>query len=331
MQPFQYLKPANMADALAAMLTSASRAKQVLAGGTTLIDLMKLNVMRPDVLIDIGGLAELTGIDTSGDREMSFGALARMSDVANDPIILARYPVLSEALLKAASSQLRNVATLGGNIMQRSRCAYFRGDAYPCNKKNPGSGCAAIEGLNRGHAVLGGSEACISAFPGDLAIALVALDAQVDVQSLRTHRTMLMADLHRLPGGRPDIETELAPDELITRIRIPHSELGKASAYHKVRDRESFAFALASAAVALKLDGPRVLDARIVLGGVATKPWRSRAAEENLIDQFLTEDSARKVGQIAMQGAQARRHNVFKIELGAETVAEALMIAGKRA
>jgi xanthine dehydrogenase YagS FAD-binding subunit len=239
--------------------------------------------------------------------------------------------LLSEALWRAASQQLRNMATLGGNLLQRTRCSYFRDTQFPCNKRVPGSGCSAIDGLNRGHALLGGSEHCIAVYPGDWAIALVAMDAVVDTQSPRGLRTIAVADLHRQPGDTPHIETALAPDELILRTRVPASRLGRASTYQKVRDRESYAFALASAAVALMLDGETIQDARITLGGVATVPWRAHDAEQSLIGRKLTEDAARKAGRIAFAGAKTQPQNAFRVPLGIETVADALLIAKGRA
>jgi xanthine dehydrogenase YagS FAD-binding subunit len=226
---------------------------------------------------------------------------------------------------------LRNMATLGGNLLQRTRCTYFRDTQFPCNKREPGSGCSAIDGLNRGHALLGGSDHCIAVYPGDWAIALVAMDAVIDTQSPRGLRTIAVADLHRRPDDTPHIETALAPDELILRTRVPASRLGRASTYQKVRDRESYAFALVSAAVALQLDGEMVRDARIALGGVATVPWRARDAEQSLIGQSLTEDASREAGRIAFAGAKAQPSNAFRVRLGIETVADALTIAKGRA
>jgi xanthine dehydrogenase YagS FAD-binding subunit len=292
---------------------------------------MKLNVEAPTTVVDLTGLSELATFDTSGTGELVFGALAPMSDVAADPRLVRDYPALSESLWRAASQQLRNMATVGGNLLQRTRCAYFRGgEPYACNKRNPGSGCAAIGGLDRGHAVLGGSTSCIAVYPGDWAVALVAFDAQVDMLSPRGERTIALEALHREPGTTPHIETTLAPDELIVRIRVPTTPLGRASTYHKIRDRESYAFALASAAVALHMDGDTVRDARVALGGVATHPWRARSAERALVGRTLNDATARAAGDEAFADAKAGRDNGFKIELGARTVADALMIAKGR-
>lgn len=331
MHPFTYTKPRTIAAAVSAV-ADGGPATRFIAGGTTLYDLMKLNVETPKTVVDLTGLYDLAAFDTSGTRELVFGALAPMSDVAADPRLVRDYPALSESLWRAASQQLRNMATVGGNLLQRTRCAYFRGgEPYACNKRNPGSGCAAIGGLDRGHAVLGGSSSCIAVYPGDWAVALVAFDAQVDTLSPRGERTMALESLHREPGSTPEIETTLAPDELIVRIRVPATPLGRASTYHKIRDRESYAFALASAAIALEMDGDIVREARVALGGVATRPWRARQAERALAGRTLDDVTARAAGDAAFADARAGRDNAFKIELGARTVADALMIAKGRA
>jgi xanthine dehydrogenase YagS FAD-binding subunit len=330
MRPFTYTRPASAAEAVRA-IAAGGPGTRFLAGGTTLYDLMKLNVEMPTNIIDINALGELSGFDTSGSNELVFGALARMSDVAADPRLVREYPALSESLWRAASQQLRNMASVGGNLLQRTRCAYFRGgEPFACNKRKPGSGCAASDGINRGHALLGGSDSCIAVYPGDWAIALVAFDAKVDVLGPDGERMIALEELHRTPGTTPDIETVLEPGELILRIRVPVTPLGRASTYHKIRDRESYAFALASAAVALWMDGDTVRDARIAIGGLATRPWRTRAAEQTLIGRRLTAQSARSAGDTALRGASASKDNSFRIELGARTVADALMIASKR-
>lgn len=331
MRPFTYAKVSSPEDAVRAIASPGSGAR-FLAGGTTLYDLMKLNVEVPSVVVDVNSIKELSGFDTSGHNELVFGALARMSDVAADARLVREYPALSESLWRAASQQLRNMASLGGNLLQRTRCAYFRGgEPFACNKRKPGSGCAAQEGINRGHALLGGSEACIAVYPGDLATALVAFDASVDVLGPHGQRTIPVEQLHREPGMTPDIETVLEPDELILRIRVPVTRLGRASTYHKIRDRESYAFALASAAVALDMNGDTVREARIAIGGLATRPWRAREAERILVGTTLNSQTARTAGDAALQGAKAGRDNRFRIELGARTVADAVMIAKQRA
>jgi len=328
---FSYARPATAAAAVRA-LADGGPGTRLLAGGTTLYDLMKLDIETPAALIDVSRLRELSAFDTGGPRELVFGAMAHMSDVAADARLVRDYPAISESLWRAASQQLRNMATLGGNLLQRTRCAYFRGgDTFPCNKRRPGSGCSAIGGLDRGHAVLGGSSACIAVYPGDFAVALAAFDAQVDTLSSRGERTIPIESLHREPGTTPQIETTLAPDELILRIRVPVTPLGRGSTYLKIRDRESYAFALSSAAVALVLDDDIVRDARVALGGVATRPWRVRDAERSLVGRPLTDATARAAGDTALAGARPGRDNGFKIELGARTVAVALMIAKGRA
>lgn len=331
MQPFTYTRAGTVEDAVRAV-ASGGPGTRVLAGGTTLYDLMKLNIETPNRVVDITGLKDLDRIDIGGPSELVFGALARMSDVASHPQIVAGYPAISESLWRAASQQLRNMATLGGNLLQRTRCAYFRGgEPFACNKRKSGSGCAAQQGIDRGHALLGGSEACIAVYPGDLAIALVAFDAKIDLLGPDGQRTIAVEELHREPGATPDIETTLKPGELILRIRVPRTIMGRASTYHKIRDRESYAFALASAAVALHMDGDTVREARIAIGGLATRPWRARGAEQILAGKTLTSRTAREAGDVALEGARPGHDNAFRIELGARTVADALMIAKQRA
>jgi xanthine dehydrogenase YagS FAD-binding subunit len=329
MRPFRYVTPATTGEAIHT-LSSARGKPRLLAGGTTLVDLMKLDVEQPDLLVDITRIRQLREIHTDGNT-LSFGALAHMSDVADHPVIKRDYPILSEALWRAASQQLRNMATLGGNLLQRTRCAYFRDTQFACNKRAPGSGCSAIGGVNRGHALLGVSPHCIAAYPGDWAVALIAMDGFVETLSPRGTRTIRIADLHREPGATPEIEHVLAHDEMSVRTSIPASPLGKASTYLKIRDRESYAFALTSAAVALSMEGELVRDARIALGGVATVPWRARAAEQTLIGKTLDNTTARHAATLAFTPAQTTLQNAFRVPLGINTVVEALMIAKARA
>ena len=336
MRAFSYVRPETPQDAIEAHVAAGAAARYI-AGGTTLYDLMKLGVERPAHLIDVTALRGLDTVDTDDDG-LRFGALTPMSVVANHPVIVRDYPVLAESLFRAASEQLRNMATVGGNLLQRTRCMYFRNGAgststvgvYPCNKRKPGSGCAAMGGVDRGQAVLGASASCNAVSPGDWPVALTALDASIEVMGPTGARTMPVVDLYRLPGDTPHLEFTLTPGELITAIVVPKTRAGRRSTYHKIRDRESYAFALASAAVAIDLDGERIRQARIALGGVATRPWRAVAAEQMLAGQRLTHALALAVGRAAFEGASAGRQNGFKVELGARTVADALMVALRR-
>jgi xanthine dehydrogenase YagS FAD-binding subunit len=329
MHPFRHVMPMTTDEAVHILATAAGKPR-LLAGGTTLVDLMKLHVEQPDLLIDITRISQLREMRVDGDT-LVFGALVHMSDVADHPVIRRDYPILSEALWRGASQQLRNMATLGGNLLQRTRCAYFRDTQFFCNRRAPGSGCAALDGLNRGHALLGTSAQCIATYPGDWAVALVAMDAWVDTLSPRGMRTVRVSELHRQPGETPQIENVLAPDEMIIRTCVPASMIGKASTYLKIRDRESYAFALTSAAVALSMDGDRVREARIALGGVATVPWRAREAEQSLIGRTLDDAGARAAGELAFAGALTRPQNAFRVPLGISTVVQALLIAKGRA
>ena len=332
MQPFSYLRPATAQEAVDAFVGAGAGARFI-AGGTTLYDLMKLDIERPRQVIDITAIAGLDRIETDAADRLRFGALAPMSAVAADRVVLRDYPVLAEALSKAASQQLRNMATVGGNLLQRTRCMYFRNGAngvYPCNKREPGSGCAAIGGLDRGQAVLGVSAACTAVSPGDWPVALVALDARIEILGPAGTRVLPVAELYRLPGDTPQLEFNLAAGEMVAAIVVPKTAAGRSSTYHKIRDRESYAFALASAAVALEMSGERVERARIALGGVATRPWRAVEAEQLLAGQRLTPALALAAGRAAFQGARPGRHNGFKLELGARTVADALRIAADR-
>jgi xanthine dehydrogenase YagS FAD-binding subunit len=331
MQPLRYTRARSATEAVE-LHAAARGAARYIAGGTTLYDLMKLTIERPVHLIDIAGLEGGDRIDTDGDR-LVFGAGALMADVAEHPVILRDYPVLAESLSKAASQQLRNMATVGGNLMQRTRCLYFRngaGGLYPCNKREPGAGCAAIGGLDRGQAVLGTSAACTAVSPGDWPVALTALDAVVEVAGPAGTRAVPIGQFYAPPGSTPHIEFTLAPGELVTGIAVPKTSAGRHSTYHKVRDRESYAFALASAAVALAMRGDRVEQAHIALGGVATRPWRAPEAEAALRGQRLTRDRALAAARLPFASAQAGQHNGFKIELGIRTLADAIMIAGER-
>jgi len=327
MRAFDYVRASDISTALQDVGLPETR---FLAGGTTILDLMKCGVERPARLIDISYLQGLNDI-TVGAQQIHIGALAKMSHVAADTQIQSQAPALSEALWRAASAQIRNMASIGGNLLQRTRCTYFRDPAaYPeCNKRNPGSGCAALNGMNRNHAVLGGSDACIAVYPGDLAVALVAFDATVLIRG-ETDRRVTADDFYRLPGSRPDIEHDLSTGEMIVGVEVPVVPALKRSHYLKVRDRASYEFAAASAAVGLELedDGHTIKDVRIALGGVGTKPWRARQVEQALIGKPFTEKVLRDASRHAVDGAQAREHNGFKIVLAPRVVARALMTVG---
>lgn len=333
MRPFVYQRAGDPSAAIQALAVTAAggnspteAAIQPLAGGTTLIDLMKLDVMRPSTLVDINPLAGAwSQVSLQGDN-LKIGALARMSDVAAHPEVQRFYPVVTDSLKLAASPQLRNMATLGGNVLQRTRCTYFRDVSYAeCNKRSPGSGCAAMDGFNRTHAVLGTSDSCIATYPGDFAQALIALDAIVEISGKSGARTIPFAQLHKPPGDSPQVETTLQVGELITGFTI--NGRWPRSVYLKTRDRQSYEFALASAAVALDIQNGTVRDARVALGGVATVPWRAREAEALLQGERLDDGLAQRVAEAALAGAAARKHNGFKIDLGRRVVAHALQRA----
>ncbi|MGM4983495.1 MULTISPECIES: FAD binding domain-containing protein [Rhizobium] len=324
MRDFSYIRAASASQAGSAAQQSGA---MFLAGGTTLLDLAKCGVSEPETVIDITHLSGMSGItvDTAGAR---IGALARMSEVADHGDIQAAFPAVSQSLSLAASAQLRNMATIGGNLLQRTRCSYFRDPgAFPaCNKRNPGSGCAAIGGITRNHAVLGTSEACIASYPGDLAVALVAFDAVVELDG----RKVAVDDFFLAPGNTPDRETVLQRGEMITAISIPASAAAVNSTYIKVRDRQSYEFAAASAAVGLELeaDGKTVRDIRVALGGVATKPWRARSVEQALIGKALDADIVEKASRLAMEGAVSHGGNHYKIELAPRVVTRAILKMG---
>jgi xanthine dehydrogenase YagS FAD-binding subunit len=309
---------------------AAEPAAMLLAGGTTLLDLAKCGVVEPGTVVDISHIDGLAGIAADA-QGATIGALAKMSRVAEHAGIKAYFPAVSESLWQAASAQLRNMATMGGNLMQRTRCASFRDPAtFPaCNKRNPGSGCSAIGGVTRNHAVLAVSDACIATYPGDLAVALVAFDAVVHLGE----RRVPVDDFYLLPADRPDREHPIEPGEVITAITIPGSPAAQRSTYLKVRDRQSYEFAAASAAVGLELepDGRTIRDIRVALGGVATKPWRTRAVEDALKGGVLETEAVRRASLLAMEGAVDHRDNKYKIELAPRVVARAIMKLGEAA
>lgn len=330
MRPFHYARAATLGDALIAAGDSPGDLASVayLAGGTTLVDLMKLEVVTPSRLVDLRALAADHGaIRLDGDA-LRLGAFASMADAADHPDVRERAPVIAQSLSLAASAQLRNMATLGGNVLQRTRCAYYRDPSWTaCNKRNPGSGCAAVGGANRQHAVLGTGADCIATYPGDFAQALIALDAIVLLVGPDGARSIPFVELHRAPAGTPHLETTLRPGEIITEFVVSAEPWARRSLYLKVRDRQSYEFAVASAAVALDLDGDTVREARIALGGVATHPWRATAAEAILRGAVLTETLAEEAARAAFADAIPQSHNGFKIELGQRTVVRALLAA----
>ncbi|ESZ71368.1 hypothetical protein X727_09250 [Mesorhizobium sp. L103C119B0] len=327
MRDFSYVR----ADSIdAARQAAALPGAMLLAGGTTLVDLAKCGVAEPESLVDITHLKGLDAIKVDADSAM-IGALAKMSLVADNAEIKSRFPAVSEALWQAASAQLRNMATIGGNLMQRTRCPYFRDPANfsACNKRSPGSGCSAIGGVTRGHAVLGTSDACIAMYPGDLATALVAFDAVVHLGE----RQVAVDDFFPLPGATPDREHAIQPGEMITAISIPASAAARRSTYLKVRDRQSYEFAAASAAVGIdfEADGRTIRDLRVALGGVATKPWRAHAVEAALKGKVLSEDRVRAASLLAVEGAIDHGANHYKIELAPRVVARAILKTGAMA
>jgi xanthine dehydrogenase YagS FAD-binding subunit len=326
MRPFRYVRASD--PAAAARAVAANPHAKFLAGGTNILDLMKEDVERPSELVDLTRL-KLTQIKATGGG-VSIGALATNTDTANHPLIRRDYPLLAQAIVAGASAQLRNMATNGGNLLQRTRCPYFYDTAMPCNKREPGTGCGARDGLNRMHAILGWSEQCVATYPGDMANALYALDAVVKVQSVDgRERTIPIGDFHRLPGDTPEQDTSLQHGELVTAIELSKSNFAKNSYYLKVRDRASYAFALVAVAGALQLDRDRITQARVVLGGVAHKPWRSREAEAALAGRPPSEQTFRQAAEIALKDAQPLAHNAFKVELGKRAVVRALMRASR--
>lgn len=318
-------------DAHSAVNAHSGQAAAYLAGGTTLIDLVKLDVMQPERLVDINRLA-YDAIETTAEGGLRIGAMVRNTALADDDRVRRDYTVLSEALLQGASRQLRNRATTAGNVMQRVRCSYFRDGVSPCNKRVPGSGCSAIEGHNREvFAVLGTSDHCIAAHPSDMCVAMAAIGATVHVTGPSGERTVDFLDFHKLPGDTPHIEHELGEDELITHVSLDAPIDGSGSTYIKLRDRSSYQFALASCAAVVALDGDRITAARLALGGVGTKPWRAADAEAALVGQPATHETFKQAAATAMQGATPYKHNAFKIPLARKAIVRALTDAAARA
>lgn len=326
MNPFTYVKANSSEDAIAT-LTEVTEA-MLIAGGTNILDLMKEGVQNPPHLIDIRKLPAAIELR---DQHLYISAMARNSEVAYHPIVRSRYPVLSQAILAGASAQLRNMATIGGNVMQRTRCSYFHDIAFACNKRQPGSGCAALNGFNRTHAIFGTSDQCIATHPSDMCVALAALDAIVHTRSATGTRQIPFAEFHRLPGDTPHLETVLMPGEMIVAIELPALPLAWRSHYLKVRDRTSYAFALVSAAVILDLDGDTIRHAHIAMGGVGTKPWRMPEAEQVLVGAPATNATFTAAANAALQDASPQQFNGFKVELAKATLKETLQIVAKGA
>jgi len=327
MKLFTYAKAGTTAES-AIQEAAQKQGAHYIAGGTNLIDLMKDDVMTPDHLVDITALS-CSQIEKIAGGGVKIGALVSNSDLANDPYIRSHYPVLSRALLSGASAQLRNMATVGGNLMQRTRCSYFYDVAGDCNKRKPGSGCPAIEGYNRMHSILGASGKCITAHPSDMCVALAALDATVHLAGPNGERKVKLVDFHKLPGNTPEIETVLNPHELIVSVELPAPVNGHSKnwCYLKVRDRASYAFALVSAAACLEMEGGKIKSARLALGGVAPKPWRAVEAEKLLVGKNADEKTFKAAAEAVMKTAKGYEHNKFKIELGKRTIVRALKVA----
>jgi xanthine dehydrogenase YagS FAD-binding subunit len=325
-KPFTYVRAADASDALAALAAAGAGAKFI-SGGTNLLDLMKLEIEQPDHLVDISRLPGT--IEDLPSGELKIGANARNTDVAIDDRVRARYPLLSQALLAGASTQLRNMASVGGNLLQRTRCGYFYDTTTPCNKRTPGAGCAALGGFNRGHAILGASDSCIATHPSDMAVALIALDARVEMLAAGgASRSMSIRDFHLLPETTPHIETVLAPGELITAVLLPAPPAGR-QLYRKVRDRASYEFALVSVAVVIAVDGGVIHEARVAFGGVAHKPWRSLEAEAVLIGRPGTHATFEAAADAALARAVGRGLNDFKIPLAKRTLVATLAHAAE--
>src|SRR5438132_12019069 len=323
MNPFMYSRTNDAQQAVAEI--SAKPHGKFLGGGTNLIDLMKMGVETPDALIDINRLPLAQIEELPGGKGVRIGAMVRNSDLAGHDLIKSRYPVLSEALLSGASPQLRNMATVGGKLLQRTRCYYFYDPAFTaCNKRKPGSGCGALEGFNRIHAILGQSDQCIATHPSDMCVAMAALDAVVRVQAPNGEREIPFADFHRLPGNTPNIDTNLQADELITAVDLPAIPFATRSHYLKVRDRASYAFALVSVAAALEVQNGKINAARLALGGVAHKPWRAQKAEAALVGKTADEKTFRAAAEAELAAAKGYKHNSFKIELAKRAIVRAL-------
>ncbi|MFL6792993.1 MAG: FAD binding domain-containing protein [Bradyrhizobium sp.] len=326
MIPFQYARASDVADAISQI--AGDPAAKFIAGGTNLLDLMKEDVERPSRLIDISRLP-LRSVEETADGGLLVGALVPNSDLAYHPLVEQRYPLLASAILSGASQQLRNMASTGGNLLQRTRCFYFYDTVTPCNKRQPGSGCSAIDGINRINAILGTSEACIATHPSDMCVALAALEAKVHVAGPAGARVIAFSDFHRLPGDTPQRDTNLEPQEIVTGVELPAKGFNTNYSYLKIRDRLSYAFALVSVAAALELDGDRIKDARLALGGVAHKPWRDPAAEAMLRGQRADHAAFARAAELLLRDARGYAHNAFKIGLARRAIVRTLRQAAR--
>lgn len=327
MNKFSFSSVDNLDDAI--NIIASNKKASFIAGGTNLLDLMKENVLRPDELIDIN-LLSLNKIEENNLGGLRLGALVSNSNTAYHPLVESRYPLLTESILAGASAQLRNMATNGGNLMQRTRCCYFYDTATPCNKREPGTGCSAINGYNRYHAILGTSEHCIATFPSDMCVALAALGATVNVYGKKGERSIPFIEFHRLPNNTPDLDNNLKHEEIITSIDLPNNGFNEYYKYLKIRDRSSYAFALVSVAVAFEIEGDSIIEARLALGSVAHKPWCNKEAEFFLKGKTATSDHFKKVAEMLLQGAKGFGQNDFKIELAKRSIVRACQEAIER-
>jgi xanthine dehydrogenase YagS FAD-binding subunit len=327
MRPFKYTKATDAATAV--QLVAANTSANFLAGGTNILDLMKEDVARPTQLVDITRLKlnQIEMVANGGSKMLSLGALAKNTETANHPLVRQNYPLLAQAILAGASGQIRNMATNGGNLNQRTRCPYFYDTAMPCNKRESNSGCGALKGINRNHAIFGWSEQCVAVYPSDMAIALAALDARIEVQGANgSRRSIAFADYHRLPGDTPARDNTLTPGELVTAIALPPNNFADRSYYLKVRDRSSYAFALISVAVAVEMDGDRIKQVKMAMGGVAHKPWRALTAESLLMGKAATATNFAAAAAAEMAAAKPLEHNQFKVELSRRSIVRALQM-----
>ncbi|ACB52857.1 unknown [Crocosphaera subtropica ATCC 51142] len=326
MNNFTYCLPESPLEAANQKMSDPDA--QFIAGGTNLVDRLKVFLDQPSQLIDISNLA-LQTIETTADGGLRLGALATNTAVAQNKTICHHYPMLARAILSGASQQIRNMATVGGNLLQRTRCPYYYDTAFPCNKREPETGCPAIDGMNRNHAILGSSDQCVAVHPSDMCVALAALDAVVEVMSAQGQRQIPFCEFHRLPGNRPDKDTYLEPGELITAVTLPHMSKNPSGVYLKIRDRTSYAFALISVAASVNLEGDKIEGVRLALGGVAHKPWRATETEDFLIGKSLDDNILTEAAEIALQDAKPLSQNQFKVELAKRAIIRALKVSAQ--